>query len=281
MRLSTLRTLLLRLVAAALIVGTAIGLRAAGPASADTTGWRADVLVDRLTTIGIITVAVLLLPALLLAARSRGEGPTRPRRSRPSTAIVLVVFAVTLALGLWLADRFRQPPGRSALPEVVEQAPAPAPAAPDTNDEGPPWPLISGLAVVTVAAAVLSSRRRRTEEDDEDVPDVAEPESAPTWRAGALAASDALRSRPQDPPRARVLSAYDAFEATLATQGVLRGTSGTATGLLDRAVAEGFPSADALRLTELFSAARYGDQPVTDEDVAAAERALFSVLAAT
>ena len=44
---------------------------------------------------------------------------------------------------------------------------------------------------------------------------------------------------------------------------------------------EGFPAADALRLTELFSAARYGDQPVTVDDVAAAERSLSSVLAAT
>ena len=86
---------------------------------------------------------------------------------------------------------------------------------------------------------------------------------------------------PQDPPRTRVLSAYEAFEAALAAHGVVRGETGTPTALLDRAVSEGFPASDALLLTELFSAARYGDQPVTEADVAAAERALSSVLAAS
>jgi hypothetical protein len=281
MSLSTLRTLLQRLLVVALVLGVAIGLRAAGPSSADPTGWRADVLVDRIESVAIVLVAVLVLPSLVLLLWARGEGSApRPVRRRRSTVSVLLVFALTLAVALWLADPRPWQHRQVHPPAAVEQVPEPVAPTAAREHRSPPWLALSGLAVVTVTAAALSSRRRRTEEDAE--PEVLETAvEEPGWHAGARAAAEALRSRPQDPPRSRVLSAYEAFEAALAEQGVVRGASGTATGLLDRAVAEGFPAADALRLTELFSAARYGDQPVTAEDVTAAERSLSSVLAAT
>lgn len=279
MRLSTLRALTLRLLLAALVVAVAVGLRAAGPETADTTGWRAGVLVDRLETVGIVLVAVLLLPSLALAVWARGEGAPLRRRARPRTWVVLVAFALTLAAALLLANRANRPPRPPAEVVTDEPTPPPTTGAPQDNRGGPPWLLVSGLVVVAVGAAVLTARRRRTEV--EVLEQAQEPVAETPWHAGVRAATEALRSRPQDPPRARVLAAYEAFERALATQGLVRGTAGTATGLLDRAIAEGFPAADALRLTELFSAARYGEAPVTEQDVAAAEQALTSVLAAT
>lgn len=261
------RLILTRVAVAAALVALAVGLRAGSLAEADQEGWRTDRLLD----IGVVVFGVLAvcLAAMILMVRpTPGEAPPASRRRSTVRSLLLLGAAVALAY-LFLHDR-RTPAG-GVRPPVPEVTPAPAPvvdAAPVSH--GSPWVLAVLLVIVFASLVVAARRRRPVPIVLEEVPPEESAELGPAVRAAGLA----LAERPHEPPRERVLSAYEAFEQALADQGLRRGVSGTATGLLERAVAAGAPASPATELTRLFGLARFGTEPMTASDVAQAERAL-------
>ena len=273
---SPLGGLLLRIAVLGVLVAAAVGLRAGSPLHADGRAWRFDDLLNRgATAVQVVVVLVALLALLLLVMSLLGPRRRPVPPVRRHQLLSLFVFAVIVLVALALAP----PPDHAArIPRPRRERPGPLPTATPGPVAVPHPASHQGIAllVVLMLVALLTSafavRRRRTE------PVVLEPDEPDLVADGLAAAARVLRDRVQDDPRERVVSAYAAFEDALAAGGVERGPSGTPTALLQRAVAAGAPAGAAAELTRLFGAARFGDEPVTERDVTAAERALDELL---
>ena len=265
-----LRAIVIRLGVAAALAGLAVGLRAGSLAEADQKGWRTDRLLD----IGVVVFGVLtvcLVVTLLIVRPTPGGLP--PAARRRSTVRSLIMLGSAFVLAYLFLHRGR-PPVQTARPSLPDATPVPFGATDGTaSTHGSPLVLALLLLVMFLTLVVAARRRRALPEPVGEV----EPEVPGDLEQAARAAGAALRERPDEPPRERVLSAYEAFERVLADQGLRRGVSGTATGLLERAVAAGAPAAPATDLTRLFGIARFGSEPMTAAHVSLAERALLAL----
>lgn len=268
---SPLRSLLLRIAVLGVLVAAAVGLRAGNPLHADDRAWRIQDLLSwgagGLEVVAVLGALLVLLVVVIsvLAGTGRPVPPGR-RHQLLSLFVIAVIVVVTLSLS--------GPPGhaphRPPPVPVPTSTRAPVAVPHPTSHEG--IALLVVLVIVALLTSAFAVRRRRTE------PLVLELDEPDLVATGLAAAARVLRDRAQEDPRDRVVSAYAAFEDALAAGGVERGPSGTPTALLLRAVAAGAPAGAAADLTRLFGAARFGDEPVTERDVAAAERALDELL---
>lgn len=233
-------------------------------------------------------------------APGRGSPDARPDRSGPLVGIVallaVVVIGGTLA-GPW------HPPLRLSTPApspVPEPSITPFPIIPldQFADANPvhPWDLRwlgVGLVLVMLAWAaylVLRWLRRHPAPMVPEAPDDAGIEldaaftgpgtvlpNLPRLRAGIAEAEEALRRFPR--PVDAVIAAWVRLEHAAARSGVVRDPASTPTeftvAVLDTAPVD--PQATRT-LLDLYLRARFGSDPMTPDDVAAAVRAL-SVLA--
>jgi hypothetical protein len=249
------------------LVVAAVGLRAGSPLDASSNRWQFDDLLHGLGT-GLQVALGLWVLVVLVAVVLNGhrEGGKRPvRRNEYLTLALLLGSALLVVLVRQLV-----PPHRTHVVRPTPTAPSPSREVGHRIAEAGDHrglALLVLLAAAAVLTAVVASRRQPEEAAVEhDLPD--------PLGDGIAAAGRSLRETIGEQPRARVVLAYAAFEQALASQGIGRGVSGTPEALLQRAVEAGAPSAAAVRLTELFGAARFGVEPVTADDVEAAEHAL-------
>ncbi len=268
---SGLRVGLLRAALLGLLVLTALGLRAGSPLRADDRRWQLNDVLHGGALLQAAAVLTILVVLVVVAVSVRGVGGSPARRSTRRTWLSLLVFGSFVALSVVLDHLSKAPPGQAAGPRAPQPARQAAHGVAAHQNTIAPVALLVLLAVVAVLAACVAARRRSGAHTVLDEP-------APAFADGLAAAAEVLRARPADEPRTRVLAAYAAFEQTLAGRGLLRGRSGTATALLDRAVAAGASAVPARELTELFGAARYGATPVTQRDVDRAQQALDLLL---
>lgn len=261
------------------LVALAVGLRAGSPLDASRTPWD---LADLRTAGGVLLVlasvagAVLLVLGLVFRYRDGGLPPRR--RSLRQQAAVLLGGLLLLGAVVHVLPRLRapRPPELGAevsVPDVVVEEGA----------TGAPTSLLlaAGLALLAVVLTTLVARSRPRLGDvpPQEAPEEPGTELSRAVTEGLTAATRALREHRDEAPRERVVEAYAAFEQTLAERGVDRGLSGTPMRLLAAAVRSGAPPEPAGELTELFGIARFGQVPVTEEDVARAQSALDELLA--
>jgi hypothetical protein len=269
---SPFRGVALRVGVLVVLVLTAVGLRAGSPADASSTGWDAHDLLHGIGTglqIALLLWVVTVLVVLVVSRGGQEAAPLHRRRNSFATFLLLVSAAVAVRFFPDL-NRGHSLPDTVDLKTVKPHAGAGAGAAQTSVN----WVAVTVVVLAALLAAELLRRARRRSvvvADEEPPPDA--------LGEGLAAAARSLRQTADLEPRERVVVAYAAFEDALAARGVARGSSGTPTVLLDRAVEAGAPASAAAALTRLFGVARFGIDPVTAGDVAAAERALADLLA--
>lgn len=236
------------------------------------------------------------------------EAPARPPRAGSPGRLVAVVVLIGLAVlaaslaGPWVpqfAEDSRvsvRGPDAPPAPGIPEATPEPEDEVVQTQPDGPSvgWvrPLLVTATLLTIALVLLHLARRVVQRDSgltgeegtaeyrpgagvprDDRPDVG------ALRDGVAAAADHLRTaaRPAD----AVIAAWVRLEAAAEVSGIRRDPASTPTeftlAVLDRTPADREASRTLLGL---YLRARFGEERLTADDVAAARRAV-DLLAAT
>jgi hypothetical protein len=230
---------------------------------------------------GLEALAVALLLVLAVRNRRASQGP--PLVIRLRTALMYVLAAGVLALGITLVDllvnlHLPAETGRGARPAPISQPGRlrlPKTAAPSSSSF-PTGEVLYGLAAALllaaiVALAVKALRHRRLE----PLPELQPPaeEYGETLEDAILGGRRALLEL--DDARAAIIACYMAMEASLAQAGTARTVAETPDELLAKAAKELLISpGPASRLTSLFYEARFSSHPLDNSHRDAAERAL-------
>lgn len=245
--------------------------------------WISTVLVAALLVIGAILLAVFLF-SLRRARDEEGEWvPERPRVSRRSRLVALLVVlavlgapvALLLVTRRWHVAGIAGPaagvPGIGARPAVGSPAPGPSGHAAAAV---PVWPwIVLGCAIAVLLVAALLRRTRIS-----DPPAAGTPPGPPVLAEAVDAGLAELRDG--DDPRAAVLACYAAMEHALAATPAGPRRTDTPSQVVGRASAAGLVDGSAAAtLASLFRRARYSTLPFGPADRHRAESALERIRA--
>jgi Domain of unknown function (DUF4129) len=210
---------------------------------------------------------------------------------------VLLVVVVIVAAGIGGTSHFggarwyphlggKGPTALGTRKTLVPTAPPPTRRPPTHNSGGVPWwiiALVAAAVVVAIAAFLLRLWRRRRMPSAPELhassvqatqPLAPEPEAEPeTLLTGIEIALQALDE--QREPGDAVVRAWLGLQETAEESGIVRLASETPTEFTSRILNGAFADDRALRtLLRLYLRTRFGDHPVTAEDVASVRDAL-------
>ena len=220
---------------------------------------------------GLALVAfIVVLASVRPQPKPKRDEPEPPRPPLPwwakTAAVLLAVAAIVTPFAVLVTQKIRKTP----LRPLPGQPGGPIRLTGPPSAPGSVWPVVVGMAIaiaVVLTLTVLARRRR--------------PAGAPGDRvrrlAGLLASlaagRDALTAGGE--PREAIIACYVAMERGFAAAGAAPAAADTPAEVLTRATTAGIVrSGPADSLTGLFRRARYGSQPMTSADSAAAVTAL-------
>lgn len=276
------------LLATALIVIVALGIRAAALGPGEPAGPSLRVpaslseylllLIAPAALAGIVGFAVVMAPAFRRRKRE-DEELVSPQPPAPwwGQALILAVavaaIAIPVALAVWASG---QNTDETSGSDAVPSAPA-APSIPGSSGASQPEPPTWGWTPVAVVAAGASALLIGLAATRRCVADAGTPErsAAAALRRTMLDSIEDLRAEPD--PRRAVIAAYARMEQDLSSHGLPRRRWEAPLEYLDRALVQlDVDPASASRLTTLFESAKFGHHPIDDgmraEAIAALER---------
>jgi hypothetical protein len=232
-----------------------------------------------------IALAVIVASVFVLIPQGRsekGEDEGRvttfarmPPWMRPlAIALVVAMMSVPVALAIWASGQSTDQP--LPRPSGSREAAPLGPAEPSRTSAAPfrwswiPVAIVTSAGLGLVALAAVRRRRPGTEE--------ATASSAIRVRRSLIDSIAALRAEAD--PRRAVIAAYARMEHDLATLGISRCVSETASEYLDRLLVRFDVSPiSAVRLTDLFERAKFGHRSIDDSMKSEAIACLEQVVA--